>query len=52
MVNGRIDTETGYFWNLCEEAACDRDYPHILILDEINQLCFVNPLVDDAAGHL
>lgn len=38
MINGRINTETGYFWNLCEEAACDKDYPHILILDEINRI--------------
>ena len=38
MVDGKIKLEKGYFLNLCEEAAGDKDYPHILILDEINRV--------------
>ena len=38
MVDGKIKSEKGYFLNLCEEAAGDKDYPHILILDEINRV--------------
>lgn len=38
MVDGKIKSERGYFLNLCETAAHDKDYPHILILDEINRI--------------
>ena len=38
MIDGKIELVEGYFYNLCEMAAKDKEHPHILILDEINRV--------------
>ena len=34
----KIETEKGYFLELCEIAANDKEHPYVLILDEINRV--------------
>lgn len=38
MLDGKIETEKGYFMELCESAINDKEHPYILILDEINRV--------------
>lgn len=38
MLDGKIETEKGYFLELCEIAINDKEHPYVLILDEINRV--------------